>query len=271
MKGVIITDLDGTLLDHDTYSAGPAVQVLQRAKEAGIPLCICSSKTRREIMHYRRVLGISDPFISENGGAVFIPFRYFETSVASVGTEEAFEVIELGTPYAALVAALRRVREQLRIRLRGFHEITAEELSQKSGLPIHLCEPALNREYDEAFWIEGEADIGLIEDALREQSLQVTRGSRFHHVMGNNDKGTAVEVLKNRFKHRFPGAVFAGIGDSPNDIPMLQRVDIPVLVKNPSGNYDETTQRAVQGARLADGVGPHGWSVAVDVLLSEWK
>jgi mannosyl-3-phosphoglycerate phosphatase len=163
------------------------------------------------------------------------------------------------------------VREQLQIRLRGFHEITPEELAEKSGLPIHLSALALDREYDEPFWIEGNGSVESIECAFRNQSLHVTRGGRFHHVTGNNDKGKAVDVLKARFSRHFTNPVFAGIGDSPNDIPMLQRVDIPILVQTHSGSYDDATRHAAPGVRLADGIGPHGWSAAVDVLLSEWR
>jgi hypothetical protein len=63
----------------------------------------------------------------------------------------------------------------------------------------------------------------------------VTRGSRFHHVLGNNDKGKAVNLLAEQFRHCFPDVVFAGLGDSPNDIPMLRCVDIPIIVKGSTG------------------------------------
>src|SRR5688572_23074035 len=109
MKAVIVTDLDGTLIDHDTYSAGVAVEAIGQAKEFGIPICICSSKTRREILFYRSALAISDPFISENGGAVFIPKHYFDRHSSSGPFAESFEILELGTEYRALVTALREV------------------------------------------------------------------------------------------------------------------------------------------------------------------
>jgi len=271
MKAVIITDLDGTLIDHDTYSAAPASDAIERAKKAAIPVCICSSKTRREILHYRKILGITDPFISENGGAIFIPNFYFDV-IADRPSEESFEKTEFGTSYSALVAALREVRNSTRVRIRGFHELTPEQLSKKAGLTLHLAELALDREYDEPFWIEdgGPGDFERAVRALQDRSLNVTRGSRFHHVMGDNDKGRAVAFLSQQFRRRFPGVVFAGLGDSPNDIPMLRQVDIPILVKSPSGTYDNETCREVSNLLLADGIGPAGWNSAVGALLSEW-
>jgi HAD superfamily hydrolase (TIGR01484 family) len=46
---LVFTDLDGTLLDHHTYSFEPALPALNSLKEKNIPLIICTSKTRAEI------------------------------------------------------------------------------------------------------------------------------------------------------------------------------------------------------------------------------
>ena len=270
MNAVIFTDLDGTLIDH-TYDAAAASDAIRCAQDAGIPICMCSSKTRSEILHFRRTLGIADPFISENGGAIFIPKGYFDAAAAGE-PEESFEIIELGTPYYVLVAAVRLVSRQLGIQICGFHGMTAGELAKKCGLRPDLAKLALEREYDEPFWIGGdEANIERVANALRRRSFQVTRGSRFHHVTGANDKGKAVAFLSRRFRSYLSNAILIGIGDSPNDIPMLKQVDIPVLVKGQSGTYDEETCYAVPNLRLAGGVGPHGWSSAVKTLLSEWE
>ncbi|MCG7852909.1 MAG: HAD hydrolase family protein, partial [Methanosarcinaceae archaeon] len=49
MKYVVFTDLDGTLIDHDTYSYKAARPALAALKKQGIPLIFCTSKTRAEI------------------------------------------------------------------------------------------------------------------------------------------------------------------------------------------------------------------------------
>ena len=76
-KTVVFSDLDGTLLDESSYSfkdALPAVRLLQLR---AIPLVLCSSKTRAEIEPCRLSLHNRHPFISENGGGIFIPPGYF--------------------------------------------------------------------------------------------------------------------------------------------------------------------------------------------------
>ena len=74
---LIFSDLDGTLLDYSTYSFEMALSSIQLLKEKEIPLVISSSKTKKEIEYYRRKLSNNHPFISENGGGIFIPKDYF--------------------------------------------------------------------------------------------------------------------------------------------------------------------------------------------------
>jgi mannosyl-3-phosphoglycerate phosphatase len=42
---------------------------------------------------------------------------------------------------------------------------------------------------------------------------------------------------------------------------MLEMVDIPILVKKPSGEYDSRIR--LDSLTLAEGIGPKGWNIAV--------
>ncbi|KAF5413010.1 MAG: Glucosyl-3-phosphoglycerate/mannosyl-3- phosphoglycerate phosphatase [Candidatus Methanocomedens sp.] len=77
---VIYTDMDGTLIDHDTYSYEAALPALDLIRKRNIPLVFCTSKTRAELEVYCKELEIYHPLISENGGAIFIPEDYFDFS-----------------------------------------------------------------------------------------------------------------------------------------------------------------------------------------------
>jgi mannosyl-3-phosphoglycerate phosphatase len=73
MKRIIFTDLDGTLLHPKSYSFQEAMPALDLIRAQGIPLVLCSSKTRAELEIYRARLDNGDPFIIENGGALYVP------------------------------------------------------------------------------------------------------------------------------------------------------------------------------------------------------
>ena len=56
------------------------------------------------------------------------------------------------------------------------------------------------------------------------------------------------------------------VGDSLNDLPMLEEVDIPVLIPRPDGTYAETNLRNL---RRAISPGSKGWQETLEHLLNE--
>ena len=77
-KKILFTDLDGTLMDEQTYSFQPALPALQRLKLMDVPIIPCTSKTSNEVIEIMNRMGLSGPFIVENGSAIFYPEGYFE-------------------------------------------------------------------------------------------------------------------------------------------------------------------------------------------------
>lgn len=268
---VIFTDLDGTLLDYRTYSFEEALPALKLLKEREIPLVLCSSKTRAEIEHYRRLLDNHDPFIVENGGAVFIPKGYFPfpISVLERPSEDEFYIIMgLGVPYPSLVQALRNIREELDLDLRGFSDMEKEEVVALSGLSMDEAAMALQREWGEPFRADlSPLNMERLESAVLERGLRLTVGNRFYHLTGANDKGRAVKALIRIYQRRDPEIKSVALGDSLNDLPMLQAVDIPILLPNSEGGFDLSALNALSGLILSKEAGPRGWNRAIMSVL----
>ncbi len=267
---VIFTDLDGTLLDHENYSFAPAIPALRLIREKGIPLVICSSKTRGEIERYREQLENRDPFIAENGGGIFIPTGYFErpllhSSGVSFIVEGGYEVVRLGAPYQALRRAVSELRDE-GFRITGFGDMSAADVAAASGLAEEDAALAKEREFDEPFLFEGDAaGERELEEAIRAKGFDLTRG-RFFHILGESDKGKAVTILAGLYRQKYGDISTVALGDSPNDIPMLERADYPILVKKPDGRHDPRIE--VAGLIRAEGIGPAGWSEALLELLA---
>ena len=99
------------------------------------------------------------------------------------------------------------------------------------------------------------------------KGLRYTRGE-FYHLMGNSDKGNAVTIVSRLFSEKYGRIRTVALGDSPNDIEMLQNVDVPVVVRKANGRYHPQVLKEVSGIRKADGIGPEGWNRAVLELLS---
>ena len=65
----VVTDLDGTLMDH-RYDWSPAAETLRVLRQREIPVIPCTSKTAEEVERFRAEVGLQDPYIVENGGAI---------------------------------------------------------------------------------------------------------------------------------------------------------------------------------------------------------
>jgi mannosyl-3-phosphoglycerate phosphatase len=269
---IIFTDLDASLLDHQTYSFQEALPVLKRLKKKKIPVVLCTSKTRAETEVISRSLGLKHPFIVENGGAIFIPKDYFGTEhfrKAGVRAlkKKGYYLIQLGLPYRRLRQIFKLIKENTAARMTGFGDLTPEKIAEITGLKLKEARLAGKREYDEPFFLENARDYRLIKKQVRLFGVKVVRGGRFYHLTGDNDKGKAVGILKKLYRIKFGKILTIGLGDSANDWPMLKAVDLPVLIARPDGQ-----KLKVSGARKkvlkTRKPGPAGWAEAVGYFLS---
>lgn len=263
---IVFTDLDGTLIDHDTYDFKEAKPVLDQLKSRAIPVVICSSKTRAEIEIYRQRMGLSGPFIVENGGAIFIPRQGLSLDVTFV-QKGPYRVVELGVPYADLCVTWKDVKREGSFRMKGFSEMTVEEIVDIAGLPLEEASLAARREYSEPFtFSDTPAQLGLLMSLLQKRGLTITRGGRFYHLMGPNDKGRAVQILKRVYANTHPDKrIWAvGLGDSANDVSMLKHVDMPIVIRKKTGEWERVQDI---DPVYSDKAGPKGWAEAIQRIL----
>jgi mannosyl-3-phosphoglycerate phosphatase len=253
---VVVTDLDGCLLDAATYrweAARPALETLRRR---GIPLVLCSSKTRAEMEPLHGDLGLDAPYVFENGGGIVIPAgaRWSRVSRRDGGPL----LVRLGVPLRELARALLEIAREAGARLRSLSRLSAREVSDLTGLPEPVAARARQREHDEAFVVES-GDEEAVRRAAERRGLRVTKGGRFHHLSGVADKGKAVrQVLE-----LLGPAASIGLGDAENDLGLLGAVDQPILVPRPDGSVDPALVAAFPAAARAPAPGPEGWNRAV--------
>lgn len=255
---MIVTDLDGTLLDRDTYSHHRADDALLAARRREVPVVFCSSKTRAEQARYQRALGITDPFICEDGGAIVIDAGYFNFEFSWHRTVDRFRVIEFGRPYAVIRAAVEEIRRDTGIRLKGYGDMIPAEVAEVTGLSREGAKLAMAREYQETIVsLHTPTELEALTDAFAQRGLRLSKGGRFLAVSGSHDKGMAVEALAGLYRHESGAVRLVGIGDSYNDMPMLGVVDVPVLVQKDRDMWEPV---GAPNLLRVEGVGPEGWN-----------
>jgi mannosyl-3-phosphoglycerate phosphatase len=213
-----------------------------------------------------------DPFITENGAAVFVPRGVFTFPLERVRTKTPYDVIELGMPYHLLRDVLKQIEDAVETPLHGFGDLSVDDIMQVTGLSHADATLAKMREYDEPFLLQGPQT--LIEEVCRQivtRGLRWTKAGGLFHLTGDNDKGEAAETLmrcyqrEQRLRFQSRPVESVGIGDSLGDVPLLAVVDHPILVQRPDGSFD----REVLLPRLVRtrGIGAAGWNDAMLRLL----
>lgn len=261
---VVISDLDGTLLDHSTYDVEPARRALDRLREEGIPLVLCTSKTRAEVEPLRAALRNGDPFIVENGGGVYIPDGYFPFDVEGAEPRGTYRVVSIGDPYPDLVRVLERASLATGVRVLGFASMSDDAVAEATGLALHEARLARQREFDEPFMILDPDQAPDLLAAIERQGKQWTRGGRFYHITGPSDKARAVSRLIALYRRHLGPTRTAGLGDAPNDAGFLGVVDVPIVV---ASSRLAQLRALVPHARVTERAGPAGWNEAVLALL----
>jgi len=265
---IIFTDLDGTLLDSETYSYGKSLAAMNRLKGNDIPIIFCSAKTRAEQEVYRCELELFHPFIVENGSAIFIPRAYFPFPFEYYKAADDLLVIELAIPYSRVRKLLAKIGKENDFCFIGFGDMSAAEVAEITGLDLESAKLARQREYDEPvrFDSSGEKDLSKFLAKIREAGLNWSYGGRLYHVMGSGGKGKAVEILAGLYRKLWGDIRTVGLGNGLNDLPMFSHVDIPILVQKRDHSWEDMN---LPRLRKVQGVGPEGWSRAIVEIFGD--
>lgn len=181
---VILTDLGGSLLDADTHEYGVARSALDSLHRRGIPVMFSTSKTVAEVEPLRQEMENVDPFMVENGGAVYVPEGYFPEVPEHSVQRDGYHVIELGISYPTLREGLRTIEQKLGIRLKGFGDMSLDEVVAITGLSPIQAMAAQKREYDEPFLVNDPSKMFEIRHEAGQLGFLVALDGRFAHLCG---------------------------------------------------------------------------------------
>jgi mannosyl-3-phosphoglycerate phosphatase len=269
---VVFTDLDGTLLDGTTFAADAAVDAIGALSRAQIPLVFCSRKTRAEIELLQQRLDVHHPFIAENGGALYIPDGYFTFDVPYARpSTSGYIVVQYGRPYAEVVQALSRAARRARVPVLGFNEMSVEDVARVCELPLLSARLAKLREYSEPFRIVASARSARrqLEHALNAEGFACSAGGPFDLAGFHRDQGLPVRMLITLYRRSMGRARTVGLGDGFDDVPLLRRVDMPVVVTGTSPERSAQLLGSVPHAVVTRAAGPAGWAQQIIEILTQ--
>ncbi len=248
---LVFSDLDGTLLDHDTYSWAAAEPALTRLAQIGAPVVLSSSKTAVEMAVLQADMGLDAyPAIVENGsGLIGLP-----------GEVDAGVV-----RYEKLRAALDETPPALRRQFTGFGDMSVQDVMNATGLTQQAAKLARTRSFSEpGLWAGTEDEMAEFIEALACQDVTARFGGRFLTLSFGKTKADRMDAVIAQYR---PTHTIA-LGDAPNDVEMLEKADFGVIIANPHRPALPALKGEAEGAiiRTTD-PGPIGWNSAINALF----
>ena len=259
---LIFTDLDGTLLNRDTFKFDSIKVFLNKLKNKNIIIIPNSSKTEDEIIEFNNEANFKFPFISENGSIIHnLNFLSGELPDKIILAKKVHEIQNIFD---------KNINQDLKSKCKFISNLTTPEQIQIFGLPENKLKQVFKRTCTIPIKFEGNNKEKLrLKNILLEIGLDFKDGGRVLNLGDRINKADAMKkiifMLQNKFKSK-PKTI--AVGDNHNDLEMLKISDIPCLVKNDKFiNKDLQIKNLIISKQTA----PEGWVEIVKLALEKIK
>ena len=255
---IVFSDLDGSLLDHDTYAYDDALPALNVLRVSNIPLILCSSKTAAEMAPLRAVLGFADcAAIVENGAGILAPFAH---------------IPEPAPHHARLLQIVKHLPAEPGNQFCGFTDWDNATLQKHTGLDASQAILAARRDYTEpGLWLGDDRARTEFIEILALAGVVAQQGGRFLTLgFATNKAQRMQEIVRTYATTQSGGVTSIALGDAPNDIDMLQQADYGIVIPNPAhAAIPKLTGESSGCIVRASEAGPAGWNATLLALLKK--
>ena len=269
---LIFSDLDGCFLDHHDYQYAHTIDQARTLEDLGIPLIFNSSKTRSEITLLCAEIGNHHPFIIENGAAVLVPENYFNFRPKDRTSNAQYEMFQLARIKGYWLECIASLKSDFPGDFVSFQDLSLGDVMDLTGLVKGAAIAAMERQFSEpVMWLGSQIGKTKFINSLQRKGATVTQGGRFLSVGGNCDKGRALKWLRDLYaaNNSIKSVNDLAIGDSENDLPMLEVAMEAVLIRSPSHKFPKVNR--ADGLYKSKKFGPRGWTEEVSFWLKRHK
>ncbi len=256
-KILIFTDLDGSILDKNTFKFDQIKHYMKKILNSGILIIPNSSKTESEIFEFNQELGENLAYISENGSVInglnLLNTNFPNKIILSREKKELVEVFK------------DKVPENLQNKCKFISNLNKKDQINIFGLDETKIKNALDRKYTEPFLFEGSKNEKKnLKKILKKNSLTIQEGGRVINLCDNVNKVKSMNKILRIYKKIESYIKVIAVGDNYNDLDMLKNSDLPCLVFNDQFKEDQIN---IDNLIISNKPSPEGWADVVKKAL----
>ena len=224
---ITFADIDGIPVPGSDSRAALARMLELLARER-IVLVFCSQRTRAQVESTRQAFGVFHPFITESGGAAFVPERYFASDLEKTRKVGGYQAVEFAIHYDAVVDSIRRTADRLNIGVLGFSDMSVEQVARECRMSLLEAQLAKLREYGEPFRLltpNTVAERRLVK-ALETSGLTCRRRADFHVATGAKGPQPAIALLTRLYRDAFGAVLTTAAIEGHGEADLVPHVDV---------------------------------------------
>ncbi len=257
---LIFTDLDGTLLDHKNYSYGDNKKFISSIINNQNDIIFNTSKTFSESSDLLNELNLTNmPFSTENGALLYFPKNRFKK------IKNSFDYGRYWKIKIAKLSAMNwhkfLLKKQKKLKFLIAQDLDSKILKKYTNLDN--TSKMLKREASQIIlWQDSLINLKKFKHQVKQEKKGILiQGSRFMQISSVCNKRIAKNLISHVYDIQFHGKYSKNtiaLGDSKNDIDMLNSASYPCLIKNPSGSFPKlrsNKKNIIKSSKLA----PDGW------------
>ena len=259
-KILIFTDLDGSLLDKETFKFDVIKDYFKELVRKGIIIIPNSSKTEAELLDFNEQNNLDLSFITENGSSIH-------------GLNKIHHNLPDKIIISRTINEIRNVYEEnisLDFKNKTTHILELEiEVQQKIlGLPLDKIKLAIKRAHSLPIKFNGnEIEKKEFTKILKNSGLTIQTGGRIMNVCDNVNKSIAMSKALQLIRKQLDDEIITiGVGDNENDIEMIKQTDYPCLVKN--DNFDSSLIN-IDNLIKSSEPSPLGWADVIKTAIQK--
>ncbi len=256
-KVLIFTDLDGSLLHRDTFKFDEIKDYLKHLISRGIFIIPNTSKTEKEILEFNNDLGLSLPYICENGAAIngldLLNANLPKKLILSREKDDLLNIFKNIVPI------------NLQNKCKWLTEMDKKNQSLIFGLQDKKLKMALERQYTIPFIFNGtKNEKKEVSKFVKKEGLYLQEGGRVINLTDRINKAKALQVFVRFYKKYQKNIKTIAVGDNFNDLDMLKISDFPCLVFNDEFRLDEIP---INNLITTNKPSPEGWADVIKLAL----